>query len=188
MVNRIRVMSPQKIFIKQSTRAKRMRISVRFDGTVIATKPTRVSESNIKKFIREKMHWIESKVAYFAKHPRVAAAAPKRLTKKEYTLLKKTALILVHEKLLHFNQFYNFHYKKVTVRNQKTRWGSCSRSGNLNFNYKILYLEPVQQDYIIVHELCHLAQLNHSKAFWNLVAQQSPNYKEIRKTLRKFTL
>jgi predicted metal-dependent hydrolase len=95
-----------------------------------------------------------------------------------YNKYKEQARLLVHHRLLHFNAHYNFAYQRVSIRNQKTRWGSCSSKGNLNFSYRILFLEPEAQDYLIVHELCHLKEFNHSQRFWDLVAQQSPNYKK----------
>lgn len=104
---------------------------------------------------------------------------------KEYLAHKESARKLVHERLEYFNQFYGFKYNKVAIRNQKTRWGSCSHHGNLNFSYKLALLEPRLADYIIVHELCHLKEFNHSKAFWSLVVQQFPDYRELRKQLKR---
>ena len=109
---------------------------------------------------------------------------PFRLTKKRYTLLRKQAKQLVMERLEHFNLFYNFSYKKVFIKNQKTRWGSCSTNRNLNFNYNILFLPTHLQDYLVVHELCHLQEMNHGQDFWNLVARQIPDYKNCAKELR----
>ena len=105
---------------------------------------------------------------------------------KRYSLKKKIiAKAFVLERVRHFNQFYKFKLNKVFIKNQKTRWGSCSSKGNLNFNYKIIYLKPELANYLIVHELCHLRQLNHSKKFWALVAQQIPNYAKINKELKR---
>jgi predicted metal-dependent hydrolase len=67
---------------------------------------------------------------------------------------------------------------------QRSRWGSCSRKGNLNFNYKLIQLPQELADYIVVHELCHLKQFNHSHAFWNLIAETIPNHIELRKILK----
>ncbi len=106
-------------------------------------------------------------------------------SRKEYLAHKELARQLVMERLEHYNQFYGFKYHKVTIRNQKTRWGSCSKAGNLNFSYKIALLPPRLADYIIVHELCHLAQFNHSRAFWELVEQQFPDHRELRKQLKR---
>ena len=108
----------------------------------------------------------------------------KKGSKSEYLKYKVQALDLVKNKLEHFNQFYNFKYNKVTVRNQSTRWGSCSKSGNINFNYKLALLPESLVDYVVVHELCHLGEFNHSKKFWDLVARTVPDYKERRQELR----
>jgi hypothetical protein len=70
------------------------------------------------------------------------------------------------------------------IKNTSSRWGSCSRLGNLNFNYKIVFLPPELQDYLVVHELCHLGQFNHSQSFWNLVKKTIPEYLRLRKNLR----
>jgi predicted metal-dependent hydrolase len=72
----------------------------------------------------------------------------------------------------------------VAIKNMKSRWGSCSSKGNLNFHYRVAFLPEELLDYVIVHELCHLKLFNHSKAFWNLVAEKSPNYSQLRKQLQ----
>lgn len=102
----------------------------------------------------------------------------------EYLMHREEARRLVHEKLEYWNQFYNLDYKKVFIKNTKTKWGSCSSRGNLNFSYKIVFLDPELQDYLIVHELCHLAEMNHSKNFWDLVKQQIPKAVALHKKLR----
>ena len=84
----------------------------------------------------------------------------------------------------YFNKFYSYKWNRIFIKNQKTRWGSCSKRGNLNFNYRIALLPPEAADYIIVHELCHLKEFNHSRNFWKLVEQQIPNYKILHKALK----
>jgi predicted metal-dependent hydrolase len=98
---------------------------------------------------------------------------------------KLRALYLVENRIAYFNKIYNAPINKITIRNQKSRWGSCSTKGNLNFNYKIIYLPPELADYIIVHELCHLKEFNHSKKFWDLVAHTIPHHLELRHNLKK---
>jgi len=93
-----------------------------------------------------------------------------------YILHKERARALVHERLSHWNQFYSHTYNRVTIRNQRSRWGSCSSKQNLNFNYRIIFLPQELVDYIIVHELCHLAEFNHSQNFWSHVARTLPDY------------
>ena len=95
------------------------------------------------------------------------------------------ARALAHARLEHFNRFYGFTYERVFIRSQKTRWGACSAKGNLGFNFRIAYLPAYLADYVIVHELCHLEQFNHSPAFWELVARTIPDHKARRTELRR---
>jgi len=101
-----------------------------------------------------------------------------------YMEYKERSRVLVHSRLEYWNAHYGFTYKKVAIRNQKTRWGSCSKRGNLNFNYKIVLLPTLIADYIIVHELCHLREFNHKKSFWSLVGETIPDYENCIKQLK----
>ncbi len=107
---------------------------------------------------------------------------------KDYLLNKEKARQLITARLVFFANKYNLSYGRVSIRDQKTRWGSCSQKANLNFNYRLLYLPSDLRDYIIVHELCHLVELNHGDNFWQLVSQTFPNHKELRKRLRNIKL
>lgn len=107
-----------------------------------------------------------------------------RIQKRQIPALKRRALTLVSARSGYFGKIYGLTYGKIRIRAQKTRWGSCSRSGNLSFNYKIIVLPPHIADYVIVHELCHLSEMNHGKRFWDLVAKTIPNHKATRKELR----
>ena len=79
---------------------------------------------------------------------------------------------------------YGFVYGRVSVKGQKSRWGSCSRQGNLNFNWRLLLAPPAVLDYVVIHELCHLKEMNHSARFWQLVARTCPDYATHRRWLR----
>jgi predicted metal-dependent hydrolase len=107
----------------------------------------------------------------------------KKGKRSEYLKYKEQARIIAHKKVEKYSKIYNFKYNKIAIRNQKTRWGSCSKSGNLNFSYKIAILPEHLVNYIIVHEVCHLGEFNHSQNFWDLVAQTIPDYVELRKEL-----
>lgn len=98
--------------------------------------------------------------------------------RRHYLAHRETARTLIHSKVEHWNQFYHYPIGQIRTKDVKTRWGSCSSLGNLNFNYKILFLPEHLQDYIVVHELCHLRQMNHGPNFWNLVAETIPEYKK----------
>lgn len=105
---------------------------------------------------------------------------------KHYLTHREAARAVIHARLLYFNTHYGLTYKRVAIRNQRRCWGSCSALGNLNFSYKLLFLPPPLRDYVIVHELCHLKELNHSPRFWALVAETMPEYQTYRRQLRAF--
>src|SRR5690348_10505467 len=88
---------------------------------------------------------------------------------------REDARRIVYEKIAKWNQHYGLPIRKVFIKNQRTRWGSCSSKGNLNFSYRIVYLPEALQDYLIVHELCHLKEFNHGKGFWDLVSETIPD-------------
>lgn len=169
--------------VRKSVKAKHLRITIQRDGEVVVTIPLRVSLSVAEKFVQEKKKWIEEKVhdrkAHNAKTP---AGFPKG-SKKDLQEKKEEALAFVQKRLLHFNKYYGFTWKNINVKHLVTRWGSCSKIGNLNFSYKIIYLPKELADYLVVHELCHLGEFNHSKKFWNLVAKTIPSYAILRKQL-----
>lgn len=105
-----------------------------------------------------------------------------------YVKHKKFARAVVEERLRHYASRYGFLYNRLAIRNTRSRWGSCSKKGNLNFNYKVALLPEQLRDYVVVHELCHLKEFNHSKNFWALVAQTFPNYQTLRRDLQKSSL
>lgn len=169
----------------RSSRARSIRISVYPSCEVKVTASRLMPIFLIEKFVSSKSDWITKKLEHFKKHP----ISPERLLlnnlgRKDFKLQKEKALKLVTERLEHFNRYYKFTYHKITIRNQKSRWGSCSHRGNINFNYKIVFLKPEIQDYIVVHELCHLKEMNHSKSFWDLVREQVPECKDLRRVLK----
>jgi predicted metal-dependent hydrolase len=108
-----------------------------------------------------------------------------RRNRRQYLAVKEDARRLVHERIAHFNQSYGFAVGKIFIKNHKSRWGSCSVKGNLNFNYKIALLPPELADYIVVHELCHLREFNHSPRFWRLVEEAIPDHPARRRALRR---
>ncbi len=107
------------------------------------------------------------------------------LPSKHYQTHKETARAVILERLVIISAECGIPYGKVAIRNQKRRWGSCSSLGNLNFNYKLSLLPTCLMDYVIVHELCHLRQLNHGPKFWALVALHYPTYREVELQLRE---
>jgi len=149
--------------------------------------PRGVSEREGRRFVEAKRGWIEGallKLARLEKKHEGGLSIPTN-SRKDLEKYRTQASELATSRLEIFNTTYGFTYGKISIRNTKSRWGSCSKKGNLNFNYRIVFLPPHLADYLVVHELCHLGEFNHSQKFWNLVGQTIPDFKERRKELRR---
>ncbi len=173
--------------IRESKRARSARITVYPDGRVVVCKPARVSARALEKFVEERNEWIELMLAKARRRrgglPLIELPKPRRGSR-AYKEAVAAARALVQERLAHFNTLYRSNYGTISIRNQKTRWGSCSHQNNLSFNYKIAFLPSHLADYIIVHELCHTIEHNHSSKFWAQVARTIPNHLALRKEIR----
>lgn len=165
--------------VRTSKKAKHVRITIYNDKRIVLTVPRRTPLKHAEEFLHSKINWLLKRLP---EQPALAKA-PER-AREEYSKYKESALILARERLAHFNKFYSFKYNRISIRNQKTRWGSCSRKGNLNFSYRIALINPELADYIIVHELCHLKEFNHSRNFWALVEQTIPEWRTLKRQIR----
>lgn len=168
--------------VRKSERAKRMRLAVYCDGNFVVTVPQAFPTSSIDRYVIAKSQWVITKLDFFEglnKRQKLTFGAD------GYELYKEKALEMVTERLAVLNKtHYRFKFNKVAIKSQKTRWGSCSRTQNLNFNYKILFLTPKMRDYIMIHELCHLKEFNHSSRYWRLVAKAMPDYLKLIEELK----
>lgn len=171
--------------LRISRRARHMRLTVFCDGKFVVTIPRRRSAEEAEDLIKRKADWI---MRQFEEFKNFKGKIFPRHDEKSYLEHKGDALKLVTERLEYFNKVYNFKFNKVSIRNQKARWGSCSAKGNLCFNYKLIFLPAELADYLVVHELCHLAEFNHSQNFWDLVGRAIPDYRNIRKGLYDYRL
>ena len=171
-------------FVK-SKRAKRTNLTMYPDGKLKVTVPRFATHLAAERLIKYKRDWIVKNLAKVLK--RDIKVLPKIKTK-ELSLYKNKAREILEEKVEKFNKHYNFAFKKIFVKNHKSQWGSCSTYGNLNFNYKLLFLPDHLIDYIVVHELCHLKEHNHSRDFWNLVSETVGDYKKINKELGDYMI
>jgi len=171
-------------FLKKSNRAKRMRIAVYHDGKVIVVVPKYLQYNLIKRFLVHKSKWINSKLSFYTNLSKRKQIKSIQINNTN----KNKALLMVKNRLKFFKLKYKFEYNQVSIKNQKTIWGSCSSRNNLSFNFKILLLKPNLRDYIIVHELCHLRIRNHSRKFWILVETILPDYRKIKEQLSEYNL
>lgn len=160
-----------------SRRARHMRLEVKQNGELVVTVPRGINYSFVERFLYQKSAWIADKLRYFDS---IKDKIFLNTSRREFLKYKESAKLLVKNRVAHYNRFYYFKVNRIAIKNTKSRWGSCSKKGNLNFNYKIALLPEKLADYVIVHELCHLGELNHSKRFWKLVSLTIPNYREFK--------
>lgn len=172
-----------KIEIIRSKR-KTLSIEIRPNETVLVRAPYSIKDREIYKFLDEKEHWITEHLRKAKERKKERKKIPK-LTMDEVKQLAERATKVIPDKVRHFAESMGVEYGRITIRNQKTRWGSCSGKGNLNFNCLLMLVPEDVMDYVVVHELCHLIEMNHSKAFWQQVEQVMPDYKERRKWLKE---
>jgi len=170
--------------VKRSALARRIRLAIEPGGRVMLTLPRRTSPSLIERFLLAKKPWILS--AYER-----ATSLPARLLQQgdndEYRVYKEKARASVTVRVKHYQEHYGVTYKRLAIRNQRSRFGSCSAQRNLNFNYRLYFLPPELCDYVVVHEICHLRELNHSPRFWALVAETIPDYRVRKRELQAFS-
>jgi predicted metal-dependent hydrolase len=140
----------------------------------------RMAESEIIAFMNSKESWI-------AEHwnKRISRSQLPPLTNEDIRALADKACEVIPKKVEYYAKLIGVTYGRITIRNQKTRWGSCSAKNNLNFNCLLMLCPDHVTDYVVVHELCHIIHHDHSKAFWREVERVMPDYKEAKLFLRE---
>ena len=168
-------------------RSKRKTLSVQIkpDGSVVVRAPLRYPQREIDRFLRDRADWIRiHREKMLKRHKEQEEHPVNALTDAQLRDLKRRASLAFPERVAYFAPLVGVTYGRITIRSQKTRWGSCSAAGNLNFNCLLLLAPPEVLDYVVVHELCHRKFMNHSPRFWAEVARVMPDYKLHRKWLR----
>lgn len=164
-------------------RSARRTIAVEIrNGRVIVRAPLRMRKEEIERFVASKADWI-NKHLEAAKQRQRAPVQP--FTAAEIQQLADAALQDIPQRVRKYAAIIGVTVGRITIRNQKTRWGSCSSEGNLNFNCLLMLCPEEVRDYVVVHELCHRKELNHSACFWNEVARVMPDYAVRRKWLKE---
>ena len=160
---------------------KSIALQLRPDGSLVVRAPRRATDREIEAVVEKHRDWIQRA------RLRAAASAPapeERFTQAELHEMGQRLLALLPERLERFAPLVGVSYGRVTVRNQKTRWGSCSSRGNLNFNCLLALAPPEVLDYVVVHELCHRKHMDHSPAFWGELRRVMPEYESRRAWLK----
>lgn len=169
------------------SRRKTCAISIAPEGEITLRLPLGTSEAEIRRLLLDKQHWL---IIHWLEAQEHAARKPvSDLTDTQRAALEKRYIEAAREyfpkRAACFLPLTGGSFNRITIRDQKTRWGSCSAKGTLSFNWRLMLAPPAVLDYVVVHELCHLTHMDHSKAFWALVESVCPDYRVHRKWLKE---
>ncbi len=168
------------------SKRKSLAIEVKKDSRVVVRAPLFVSNREIQKFIAEKSAWIEKSIEKVkARNEQEKQNPAQKFTAEEIHSLADKALEIIPKRVEYYAKIMGVTYGRITIRNQVSRWGSCSDKGNLNFNCLLMLCPAEVMDYVVVHELCHLKEMNHSKRFWSLVESFCPEYEKHKRWLKE---
>lgn len=166
-------------------RSKRKSVSIEIkNGEIFVRAPKRMKDKEIAKFLELKKDWIEKHLEIYALRQREMENL-KPFTEDELKEITLKAKKIIPERVEYFAPKIGVTYNRITIRHQKTRWGSCSSAGNLNFNCLLVLLPDEILDSVVVHELCHRKHMNHSKDFYDEIEKVFPQYKACRKRLNE---
>ena len=166
------------------SRRKTLSLQVRPDGSVLVRAPLLTSKREIQRFLDRHTDWVLKQQARMLARAAAAELVP-QLSGEELNALKKAARKNLTARVEAFAAQMGVSYGRISIRHQKSKWGSCSSSGNLNLNCLLMLTPEFVRDYVVVHELSHRKQMNHSPAFWAEVARILPDYKSARAWLRE---
>ena len=167
----------------QWIRSRRKTIAIQIDrnGQVILRTPYGITKRQAEKFLDEKKDWILKNIRQVENRKTDQIMISEEQRREGIERAKR----IFPERTAYFALRMGVDYGRITIREQKTRWGSCSSKGNLNFNWKLILAPPEVLDYVVVHELCHLKEMNHSKAFWDEVGKVMPEYETYKLWLKE---
>ncbi len=158
---------------------KTLSLEIKKDGKLLVRAPKRLSVKEIERFVGEKSAWIDKHRAN-----RTPVDKSQRFTKEEISSLAERALEYIPRRVRAIAAQMGVTVGNITIRCQRTRWGSCSSKGNLNFNCLLMLCPPEVIDYVVTHELAHREEMNHSARFWAIVQSFCPDYKTLRAWLK----
>lgn len=167
----------------QWIRSRRKTIAIQIDreGQVIVRTPYGITKRQGEEFLDEKKDWLLQTRQRVEKRKTEQIPISEEVRREGIERAKR----IFPERTAYFAKRMGVDYGRITIREQKTRWGSCSSKGNLNFNWKLVLLDPELLDYVVVHELAHRREMNHSVAFWKVVEAELPDYRERRRRLKE---
>ena len=167
------------------SRRRTLAIQVKPDGSVLVRAPLVCSERRIEAFVQERADWIRRTQERLEKKAQKAEAAGPVLTEAELQELHRQAKAVIPGRVAYYAGLSGITYGRITIRSQRTRWGSCSTKGNLNFNCLLMLAPPQVLDSVVIHELCHRREMNHSARFYAEVRRLFPEYDKWHGWLKK---
>ena len=170
------------------SRRRTLGLEVRADGRVILRAPKGLSNQAVMDFVKERQAWIVQKWLETGRIRRQKAERPPRDYEQNPALevqYRKEARRRITERAAYFAEKMGVDYGRIAIKAAKTRWGSCSAQGNLNFHWKLILMPPAILDYVVVHELAHRIEMNHSPRFWTQVERILPDYRERRRWIKE---
>ena len=167
------------------SRRRTLALEITPQGEVLVRAPLHTSEAAIRRFVQSKQRWLETHLALVRARTAAAEAQP-QLTEEERKDLRERSRPVFEARVDYFAPLVGVSWGKITVRTQRSRWGSCSAQGNLSFNALLLLTPPEVLDYVVVHELCHRREMNHSQRFWAEVERLVPDWRTHRLWLRRY--
>lgn len=159
---------------------KYIKISVYRNGKIVVTAPKKMSLKTIENNVGKKMEWVCEKIRLYKK------LRSNGLSGRYYLDFKEDTMNIITRKLNYYNKVYNFKFCEVIVKNLKNKWSFCSEDNKLVFDCRVALLPKKLVNYIVVHELCHLVEFNHSENFWNLVKKTIPDYESVNKLIANY--
>lgn len=165
------------------SRRKTLSLSVREENVILAKAPYGCPVEEVLRFAELKKNWI-GKQSLRIRETRERSEAEGYLTDEEIKTLTKMAKKVLPERVAHYAEILGVTYGRITIRHQRSLWGSCSAAGNLNFNFLLMLAPASVADYVVVHELCHRFEMNHSARFWARVERVMPDWRERRAWLK----
>ncbi|MDE6714574.1 MAG: M48 family metallopeptidase [Lachnospiraceae bacterium] len=166
------------------SKRKSIGFEIKEPGRLIVRVPFSMSRDRIFREMEKNRGWIDKHMLIVQEREKEREKLPK-FTGEEVEKMAEEALAAIPPKVQEYAAVLGVSYGRITIRNQKSRWGSCSAKGNLNFNCLLVKVPEDVRDYVIVHELCHRMEMNHSENFWKLVESVLPDYRERRKWLKE---
>lgn len=167
--------------VLQWEKRKTLAITITQEGSLLIKAPLQMKEREIERFIGQKRYWIYKQTKHILEENKSRVYR----SEEEVQKLREQAREVLTKRTDYYKEILRVDYQRIRIGNQKTRWGSCSSRGTISYNWHLILMPEPIIDYVVVHELCHLVEMNHSPSFWKKVSEVLPDYQSRRKWLKE---